>query len=154
MAPLSSKSRPLVLKQSQPEKLVGPPALSPYTGIRNKHSQPWNCRKMSTLCSSLWLISNCIGCPARSNCSKCDVSRHCPKKRKKGWGKSESLSKSPKESISTSVTGTSRTNSSKCPMQHWLGNKLGNAVINTSQSLVPLGYKIIHKMLQKLLANS
>lgn len=39
-------------------------------------------------------------------------------------------------------------------MWHWLGNKLGNTVIGTGQSLVPLGYKIINKMLQKLLANS
>lgn len=39
-------------------------------------------------------------------------------------------------------------------MWHWLGNKLGDTVINTGQSLVPLGYTIIHKMHLKLLANS
>lgn len=39
-------------------------------------------------------------------------------------------------------------------MWHWLGNKLGDTVINTGQSLVPLGYTIIHKMHLKFLANS
>lgn len=81
--PLSSKNRPLVLKRSQPERWVGPPALSPYTGIRNKHCQPRNCRKMSTVCSSLWLTSNCIEYPARSICSKCVASPSLFKEKKK-----------------------------------------------------------------------
>lgn len=37
-------------------------------------------------------------------------------------------------------------------MWHRLGNKLGKTVTGTGQSPVPLGYKIIHKILQKLLA--
>lgn len=59
----------------------------------------------------------------------------------------------PEKSISTSVIRTLKTNSSRGPMWHQLGNKLGKTVIGTGQPPVALGYKIIHKILQKLLAN-
>jgi len=36
---------------------------------------------------------------------------------------------------------------------HWLGNKLDSTVTDIGQSLMPLSYKIIHKMLLKLPAN-
>lgn len=93
-SPSVFKSRPFVLKQSQPEKLVGPPVLLPYTQLDISTVSQETVGKWALFVVAFDQPVTASEHSGRSICSKHDASHHCPKKRKEGSAQNESLSPS------------------------------------------------------------